>query len=101
MINNIVKERGVNLAKNPLGWKYIELVAYQYDSKGKAIDSKYINLEVDDNKDLFVCEYEDEYSAESLEELVDLLRTKYNTHLEAGAYFYLKLMLKVEFEYPN
>jgi hypothetical protein len=99
----IVKERNVVLMKDKVG-KYIELCGVQRDDSGKVIDNLYLNLEVDGNGELFVSKYFDEneeYSCESLEDLANWLRIHYNTHLEAGAYFYLKLMLKVEFDYQN
>jgi glutamate mutase epsilon subunit len=35
MAEFIIKERGVHLSQNIVGWKYIELVAYKYDEHGK------------------------------------------------------------------
>jgi hypothetical protein len=99
MTDFIVNERGVNLSKNILGWHYVELVAYMYDSNGKALESKYINIDADAEPDtLYVFEYEDEYFCESREELADLLRIKYNTSLTKEALEELRKILTYQFD---
>jgi hypothetical protein len=100
MIEYTVNERGVNLCKNLVGWTFVELHALKKDASGKTIGSKYFNLDCD-NGELFLEVDNDSWLFDSVEDLADFLRFKFNTHLEAGAYFYLNLMLKTEFNFPN
>jgi hypothetical protein len=95
-----VKEQGVNLSKNILGWYYVELHGLQRDDSGKVVDDIYLNIDVD-GEELYLEHHGEEHLFDSLQDLADFLRFKYNTHLEAGAYFYLKLMLKTELNYTG
>jgi hypothetical protein len=100
MIKYTVNERGVNLSKNSLGWYYVEIHGLQRDDSGKVVNDIYLNVDAD-GEELYLEHLGEEHLFDSLRDLADFLRFKYNTHLEAGAYVYLGLMLKVELNYTG